>query len=65
MVDPNLIWPYVGIGAATFLSAACIYIWFSDLDHAVGVVEREIEGVVSPEKRAREAEKGQQGEGAI
>ena len=55
MVDPNLIWPYVGIGAATFLSAACIYIWFSDLDSAVGAVEREeIEGVVTPETRVRE-----------
>jgi dipeptide/tripeptide permease len=83
MVDPHLIWPYVGqwrfpqciflsslasllirlitgfcvrtgIGVATFISAACIYFFFSDLDEATNEVEREDDGVYTPEQRMRD-----------
>ncbi|KAL7409979.1 PTR2-domain-containing protein [Mrakia frigida] len=50
--DPNLIWPFVGVAGACFVSAILIYIFFRDMDDNEGEVvaigtDRKIEGMDS------------------
>ncbi|KAJ7348907.1 PTR2-domain-containing protein [Mycena albidolilacea] len=55
-VDPNLIWPFVGLAAGLVVCAIIIWLFFHKMDDeeasvlAIGT-SRKIEGVIDPEKR--------------
>ncbi|KAJ7891313.1 PTR2-domain-containing protein [Mycena olivaceomarginata] len=55
-VDPNLIWPFVGLAAGLVVCAIIIWLFFHKMDDeeasvlAIGTT-RKIEGVVDPEKK--------------
>ncbi|KAF7353815.1 PTR2-domain-containing protein [Mycena venus] len=55
-VDPNLIWPFVGLAAGLVLCAIIIYLFFHKMDEeeasvlAIGTT-RKIEGIIDPEKK--------------
>ncbi|KAJ7491064.1 POT family-domain-containing protein [Mycena latifolia] len=55
-VDPNLIWPFVGLAVALVISAILIWFLFHKMDDeeasvlAIGTT-RKIEGVIDPEKK--------------
>ncbi|KAJ6606181.1 PTR2-domain-containing protein [Mycena vulgaris] len=55
-VDPNLIWPFVGLAGGLVISAILIWIFFHNMDDeeasvlAIGST-RKIEGVIDPEKK--------------
>ncbi|KAJ7241852.1 PTR2-domain-containing protein, partial [Mycena rebaudengoi] len=58
LIDPNLIWPFVGLAAGLVLCAACIWIFFHHMDDEEAAVlavgsNRKIEGVnvVDKEKK--------------
>ncbi|KAF7294596.1 PTR2-domain-containing protein [Mycena indigotica] len=58
-VDPNLIWPFVGLGAVCVVAAVLIWILFHEMDDeeaevlAIGA-SRKIEGIVRPGESAKE-----------
>ncbi|KAJ7272824.1 PTR2-domain-containing protein, partial [Mycena rebaudengoi] len=58
LIDPNLIWPFVGLAAGLVLCAACIWIFFRHMDKEEAAVlaigaNRKIEGanVIDKEKK--------------